>query len=131
MTSQKASHAAPLGSRRKTERWCAVQEISILDPHKEARGQEWDLYFRDRRLKPNRLEAKQVNLNVSNLSYPLSDVLSDIDLKANLTGKLLSGSISVTGTLNAVRQSFNVGLDGEKLALVDLPASGRRRASAK
>jgi uncharacterized protein involved in outer membrane biogenesis len=82
-------------------------------------------YFRDRRLKePNRLEARQVNLNLSNLSYPISDTLSDIDLKTNLTGKLFSGSLSVTGTLNAVRQSFNVALDGEKLAAVDLPGSG-------
>lgn len=82
-------------------------------------------YLRDRRLRePNRLEARQVNLNISNLSYPVSDVLSDIDLKATMTGKLFSGSLSVSGTVNGFRQSFNVALDGEKLAAVDLPDSG-------
>jgi len=82
-------------------------------------------YFRDRRFRePNRLEARQVNLNISNLSYPLADLLSDIDVKANLTGKLLSGTLSVTGTVNMVRQSFNLALDGEKLAAVDLPGTG-------
>ena len=42
----------------------------------------------------------------------------------DLAGKLLSGSITVEGTLNLERAGFNLAFEGTKLSAVDLPGSG-------
>jgi len=41
----------------------------------------------------------------------------------DLAGKLLSGSISVEGTLNLERAGFNLAFEGTKISTVDLPGA--------
>ena len=83
------------------------------------------LTIQDRRLKePNKIEARQINARFDNLYYPLSDAVSKVRLDMDLAGKLLSGSITVEGTLNLERAGFNLAFEGTKLSAVDLPGSG-------
>jgi uncharacterized protein involved in outer membrane biogenesis len=83
------------------------------------------LTIQDRRLKePNKIEARQINARFDNFYYPLSDAVSKVRLDMDLAGKLLSGSITVEGTLNLERAGFNLAFEGTKLSAVDLPGSG-------
>ena len=83
------------------------------------------LTIQDRRLKePNKIEARQINARFDNFYYPLIDAVSKVRLDMDLAGKLLSGSISVEGTLNLERAGFNLAFEGTKVSAVDLPGSG-------
>jgi hypothetical protein len=81
--------------------------------------------IQDRRLKePNKIEARQIDARFDNFYYPLIDAVSKVRLDMELAGRLLSGTISVQGTLNLERAGFNLAFEGTKLSAVDLPGSG-------
>jgi uncharacterized protein involved in outer membrane biogenesis len=83
------------------------------------------LTLRDRRLKElNEIRASQINLRLDNFRFPLTDAVSTVKLTMKLAGKLVSGSVAIDGSVDLMREGFNLALEGDSLAAVDLPGKG-------
>jgi hypothetical protein len=81
--------------------------------------------LRDRRLKDlNEMQATDFNLRLDNFHFPLTDAVSKVKLETKLAGKLFSGSVAIDGSVDLMRVGFNLALEVDKLAAVDLPGSG-------
>lgn len=81
--------------------------------------------LRDRRLKDlNEIQATDFNLRLDNFHFPLTDAVSKVKLETKLAGKLVSGSVAIDGSVDLMRVGFNLALEVDKLAAVDLPGSG-------
>jgi hypothetical protein len=81
--------------------------------------------LRDRRLKGlNEIKASHVNARFDNFRFPLADAVSKVRVEANLAGKLLSGSVTIDGSVDLMRLGFNLAFEADKLAIIDIPGSG-------
>ena len=79
----------------------------------------------DHRLKElNEIEASRINARFDNLHIPLTDDVSKVKLGMTLSGKLISGSVAIDGSIDLMRMGFNVAVEANNLAIANLPGSG-------
>jgi hypothetical protein len=83
------------------------------------------LFFQDHRLRdPNSVEAQKINVRLDDLSFPFKNVPSKFTLQLQLAGKLISGVVTSSGTINLGTQGINVKFEGQNLAFLDTSAAG-------
>ena len=81
--------------------------------------------LRDRRVKDlNEIQATGFNLRLDNFHFPLTDAVSKVKLETKLAGALLSGSVAIDGSVDLMREGFNLTLEVDKMAAIDLPGNG-------
>ncbi len=83
------------------------------------------LTLRDRRLKDlNEIQASQINLTLSNFRFPLADEVSKVKADMKLAGPLISGGIALDGSIDLLRTGFNIALEADNVAAVNLAGDG-------
>ena len=83
------------------------------------------LFFQDHRLRdPNSVEAQKINVRLDDVSIPFKNVPSKFTLQLQLAGKLISGVVTSSGTINLGTQGVNVKFEGQNLAFLDTSSAG-------
>ncbi len=85
-----------------------------------------ELVLQDDRKIPamNTITAKKLNLEFNDLAYPPRDVSSRIDFSGVMEGRLIAGTVKVTGDVNLKTNSLQLQFDGRQIALLDSKEKG-------
>jgi len=112
--SQSGEWVVPIVIEKKREVY--VKQIVVKDG---------TLFFQDHRLRdPNSGEAQKINVRLDDLSIPFKNVPSKFTLQLQLVGKLISGSVTGSGTFNFETLGLNIKFEGQNLAFLDTSAAG-------
>ena len=83
------------------------------------------LFFQDHRLQdPNSVEAQKINVRLDDFSIPFKNVPSKFTLQLQLVGKLISGSVTSSGTFYFGTKGINIKFVGENMAFFDTSPAG-------
>ncbi|HTZ39819.1 MAG TPA: DUF748 domain-containing protein [Syntrophales bacterium] len=92
---------------------------------KEVVVRDGTFVFRDRRLPaPNSIQFRKMSLSLGRVAYPPKGEPSRFEFSLHAEGKLLSGSISGSGTIHAGTWALNGWIQGENLVLRDTGPAG-------
>ena len=92
---------------------------------------EGTLFFRDRRLPaPDSVEVTHLNLRLDNLSFPFESGSSKLQVQAQLSGKLVSGVFSCSGSVNGLTREGEVKIQASAMRLLT-GADGNPQARAE
>ncbi len=72
-----------------------------------------------RRSEPNRLELRKIRLKLERIRFPLGEEPSPFDIRTELAGSLLSGSVSGSGTIRFDTLAASGRFEGQNLVFLD------------
>ena len=83
------------------------------------------LFFQDHQLpEPNSIEAQKVNVRLEDVSIPFKNGSSKFAVQLQLAGKVISGVVTGSGTINLGTQGVDFKFEGQNLAFLDTSTAG-------